>query len=195
MLKKVKEIILKFLDINTEVDKKIKKNKTIDIKKDVFIDRNCIIGDYTYIGPRTIITKSKIARYVSIGSDVKIGLGEHITDRVSLNTFFYKNPYDELTKGECIIEDDVWIGTNVVILRNVKIGRGAVIGAGAVVTKDVEPYSIVVGVPAKFLKYRFSREKIEEIEKSKWWSQDLNEAKNKMLILEKKNEDRISTST
>lgn len=195
MFKKIKRILMKFLDINTNVDKKIRKNKTVDIKEDVLIDNNCIVGDYTYIGPRTIITKSKVGRYVSIGSDVKIGLGEHIIDRVSLNAFFYNSPYEELTKGECIIEDDVWIGTNAIILRNVKIGRGAVVGAGAVVTKNVDPYSVVVGVPAKFLKYRFSKKKIEEIEKSKWWNQDLNEAKNKILILEKKNEDRISTST
>ncbi len=69
-----------------------------------------------------------------------------------------------------IIGHDVWIGHNAIIMPNVQIGNGAIIGSGAVVTHDVEPYSVVVGVPAKPIKKRFSDEIIEKIEKSEWWN-------------------------
>nr|WP_246566018.1 CatB-related O-acetyltransferase [Tissierella simiarum] len=73
-------------------------------------------------------------------------------------------------KDLCIIGNDVWIGSNAVILRGVKVGNGAVIGAGAIVTKDVEPYSIVVGNPARVIKKRFSEQIIESLEKIQWWN-------------------------
>jgi serine acetyltransferase len=66
----------------------------------------------------------------------------------------------------------VWIGCNAVIMEGVKVGNGAVVGAGAIVTKDVKPYEIVVGIPAKHLRYRFDKEIIDNIEKSKWWEKE-----------------------
>jgi len=72
------------------------------------------------------------------------------------------------------IGHDVWIGANAVIMRGVKIGNGAVIAAGAIVNKDVEPYSIVGGVPARHLKYRFDKETIERLLKSEWWNLDIS---------------------
>ena len=69
------------------------------------------------------------------------------------------------SKGNIIVEDDVWIGSNCVILSGVKIGKGSIVGAGSVVTKDVEPYSIVGGSPAKLIKYRFSAEIITALNK------------------------------
>ena len=75
-------------------------------------------------------------------------------------------------KSAPIIGDDVWIGTNVVILPGVHIGQGAIIGAGAVVTKDVPPYACVGGVPAKLLKYRFPKETIEKLLKINWSQKD-----------------------
>lgn len=86
----------------------------------------------------------------------------------------YENSY--LRKNEpVIIGNDVWIGANVVILPGVKIGDGAIIAAGAVVTKDVEDYAIVGGVPAKVIKYRFTREEIEMLKREKWWEWDIEE--------------------
>ena len=70
------------------------------------------------------------------------------------------------------IGNDVWVGANVIILPGVTIVDGAVLAAGAVVTKDVEPYAIVGGVPAKLIKYRFSREKREKLLRIKWWNLD-----------------------
>lgn len=70
------------------------------------------------------------------------------------------------------IGNDVWVGANAIIIAGVNIGNGAIIGAGAVVTKDVPPYAVVGGVPAKIIKYRFSEEQIEELEKIQWWDWD-----------------------
>ena len=74
--------------------------------------------------------------------------------------------FQAFESGPVIIEDDVWLGANVVVLPNVKIGKGAIIGANAVVTKNVAPYSIMGGVPAKFIKYRFSSDDIVEAEQN-----------------------------
>jgi tetrahydrodipicolinate N-succinyltransferase len=72
-----------------------------------------------------------------------------------------------------IIGNDVWIGANAVILDKVKIGDGAVIAAGAIVSKDVKPYTIVGGIPAKPIKKRFSEEEIEKLLEFKWWEKDI----------------------
>ncbi len=76
---------------------------------------------------------------------------------------------DEDKKYQVVIGNDVWIGCNSIILGGIKIGDGAIVGAGAVVTRDVAPYSIVAGVPAKVIKYRFTDEQIEFLDSLKWW--------------------------
>ena len=141
------------------------------------IDNDTIIGDYTFIGKYTGITKSKIGRYCSIGTNVLIGPGEHKLDKFSTSACFYKNAYNELTQKDVIIGNDVWIGSYSIILRGIKIGNGAIIGAGAVVTKDVPDFAVVVGVPAKIIKYRFNEETIRKINLSKWWNYNIDEAK------------------
>ncbi|NCX32965.1 MAG: antibiotic acetyltransferase [Actinobacteria bacterium] len=83
-----------------------------------------------------------------------------------------KNSY---SRGDIIIGDDVYIGANVTIMDNVKIGNGAYIGACTVITKDVPPYAIVCGNPGKVIKYRFTQEQIEKLEKIEWWNRpDVN---------------------
>ncbi len=93
-------------------------------------------------------------------------------------TFANENYFEDLkcdAKGYSItIGNDVWIGSGAYIKSGIVIGDGAVIGAGAVVTKDVEPYAIVGGIPAGVIRYRFSREQIECLLKSRWWENDLN---------------------
>lgn len=138
-------------------------------------DTLIIIGDYTY-GLPTIKkfdnnTRLSIGKFCSIADNVIIFLGgNHREDWITTYPFsgmthIWSDATNIIghpsTKGDVIIGNDVWIGSHVVILSGVKIGDGAVIGAYAVVTKDVEPFSIVAGNPAKFIKYRFEKDKFK----------------------------------
>ena len=137
------------------------------------------IGKYTYISPRSIIQNTTIGNYCSISNDVMCGLGSHPLDMFSTSPLFYRknNPFNiELCSTDKAIEyqfihigNDVWIGAKSMIMDGVTISDGAVVAAGAVVTKDVPPYAVVAGVPAKIIKYRFSEDKIQELIDSEWW--------------------------
>jgi len=110
-----------------------------------------------------------IGNYVSIGGNVLFILGGNhqikcLTSYPLYSKYFNPDPTkDAYSKGPIIIEDEVWIGTNVIVLSGVTIGKGAIIGAGAVVTSDIPPYAIAGGNPARVLKYRFDREVIDKI--------------------------------
>jgi virginiamycin A acetyltransferase len=143
------------------------------------------IGDETYIGFNCFITSSTIGRYCSIANNVSIGVGEHRIYRVSTSSLFYKNPFEKLTEQDCIIGNDVWIGSNAVIRRGVKIGNGAVIGANSFVNKDVGDFEIVAGSPAKLIKKRFDEKTIKIINDSNWWNLDFSDANAKIKELEK----------
>lgn len=157
-------------------------------KKGVFADEETIIGNYNFIGRFSTITKANIGSYCSIAPFVTIGPGEHDLESVSTSERInaYKSEKKSLTDGEVIIGNDVWIGTNVVVLRNVHIGDGAVLAAGSVITKDVPPYAIVGGIPAKIIRYRSIQEKAELLRNINWWDYDPQKAasvlKNKGLI-------------
>lgn len=152
--------------------------------KVILADKDYDIGDHTYGHPKVYDwdegTKLTIGRYCSIADDVTILLGgNHRTDWVTTYPFSAIPEVwpeaKEITghpqsKGGVVIGNDVWIGFGSTILSGVKIGDGAVIAAKSVVTKDVPPYSIVGGLPAKVIKYRFSDEKIEKLLKIKWWN-------------------------
>ena len=139
------------------------------------------VGIFTYTGKNTSITCARIGKYCSISWNVSIGGWDHILDNIStypLYRFHMASQSSERLKSlrykinslpECNIGNDVLISSNVVVLRSVNIGNGAIIGAGSVVNKDVEPYTIVGGVPAKVIRKRFSDERIEFLEKLKWW--------------------------
>lgn len=96
---------------------------------------------------------------IRIGNRVMIG--SHCAVSSLTHDYGEENMKNTLLRTEVVIEDDVWIGGHCVIMRGITIGKGAVVGAGSVVTKDVEPYAIVVGVPAKLLKYRPVEETLE----------------------------------
>lgn len=136
------------------------------------IDDKSIIGSYTYIGDRCSITRACVGRYVSIGNNVSIGPGEHGLKNASTSSHFYKDVYDELTKGDCLIESDVWIGVDAIVLRGVRIGIGAVVAANAVVNRDVPDYAVVAGVPAKIVKYRFDEDRRRVLMSTRWWEED-----------------------
>lgn len=163
----------------------------------VIIQRNNMIydteiGRYTYTGRNTTIWNSKIGKFCSLSWNVNIGGANHDYNRITTHSFLYSNDfglkpvdelgYDRFINEPCIIGNDVWIAAGATICRNVKIGTGAVIGAGAVVTRDVEPYSIVAGVPAKVLKKRFSDDIIEILLRTNWWDLPSDVIKNNYVI-------------
>lgn len=160
--------------------KKKKDYKTgidVSIGKSSKIGTACEIGNYTYIGNFCEVTRATIGNYVSIANNVTIGPGEHPTDTISAHHLFMKNPYEEMTAKDCTIGNDVWIGINSVVRRGVEIGNGAIVGANSYVNKDVPDFAIVVGSPAKLIRYKFPQKIIEKINESKWWEKDADEAK------------------
>ena len=146
------------------------------------------IGDYTYISINAHISNTLIGKFCSIGPNFICGWGIHPIDFVSTNPMFYsvskQNGFSLTNKNkikeqkEIRIGNDVFIGANVTILDGVTIGDGAVIGAGAVVVKDIPPYAVAVGVPAKVIKYRFTPEQIKALLEIKWWDFDETELQN-----------------
>lgn len=135
-----------------------------DIKGNVLL-RNSIIGSYVHIGPNCIINNTTIGDYSSIAPQVQIGGMEHPYWDASSSTYLSDGAKQEYTE----IGHDVWIGAAAIVKAGVKIGNGAVVGANSFVNKDVPPYAIVVGSPAKVYKYRFDDKKIAELESSRYW--------------------------
>lgn len=141
--------------------------------------RHSIIGDYSSIGRYTKITHTEIGKYCALSWDITINAVEHPWNHLTVHSFPYV-PLEHnsfVTKRiqkhkKVIIKNDVWIGANSVIMPGVTIGNGVIIGATSVVTKDIPDYAIVVGVPAKIIKYRFSEDIIKRLLQLKWWDLD-----------------------
>jgi acetyltransferase-like isoleucine patch superfamily enzyme len=148
------------------------------IRKGSEISRNVEIGDFSYIsGPRSYVEAALIGKYCSIARQVTIGVSNHNYKWITTHPILTSPEYgyinmgvDEFQKNPPVIGNDVWVGMNSVIMRGVVIGDGAVIAANSVVTKDVPPYAIVGGNPAKIIKYRFSDKIIEKLMRIKWWN-------------------------
>lgn len=156
-----------------------------------------IIGRRSYTGCDTRIYNSIIGFFCSISWGVTIGGGEHKLNRISTHDFYYSrfsfrdknSKSDDHDRYEDSLEigNDVWIGAGAVILRGITIGDGAVIGANAVVTKDIPPYGIAVGNPAKVIKYRFSKKIINELLELEWWKLSDNILKRYFDLLKSEN--------
>lgn len=179
------------------------KKKNVIFEKNSYVSMDCIfegnnyiagelyqcqLGYGTYVHKNSELKCVKVGRFCAIAENVNIRLFQHPTDFVSVSPCFYRkehtlktfvdeNYYEDLQSNEegfsVVIGNDVWVGQGVSVKSGVRIGDGAVIGAGAVVTKDVEPYAIVAGVPAKIIRYRFSKEQIDALLKIKWWNRDI----------------------
>lgn len=152
--------------------------KNVDIQRFALIYHS-EIRDYSYVGRNFTAWHCNIGKYCSISWNVSIGGANHDYNRITQHAFLYAPQFGFLDsrkeqgynrfEDDCIIGNDVWIGCNAVICRGVHIGDGAVIAAGAVVTKDVEPYTIVGGVPAKIIKKRCSDKLANRMLKIQWW--------------------------
>lgn len=161
------------------------------IGKDTVLS-NVRVGYGTTVNSGSDLADTVIGKFTSLGAGVSTALGSHPIDgkHAALHTSFYssknihgfsytaKDTYacekylDEKNGIRVMIGNDVWIGNRVILIEGVKIGDGAVVAAGAVVTKDVEPYSVYGGVPARKLKDRFPQDKIEKLLELKWWDMD-----------------------
>ena len=161
--------------------KKKKKNlnihETTIISPSARVSNDSSLGRHCYVGNYSDITKTKIGHYVSIANNVSVASGEHYLERISTNSIFYARPYAELTRGDCTIGSDTWIGVDAIVRRGVTIGVGAVIGANSFVNSDVPNFGIVVGSPARLIGFRFPDDEQELILKSEWWELDLEQAK------------------
>ena len=154
-----------------------------EIHKTAKVDCKCALTDvsldrYTYVGSGSDITCTAIGSFCSIASGCQIGGGEHPLNMVSTSPAFLwgrnilRKNFSDIAYEQAkpvTIGNDVWIGANAYIRGGITIGSGAVIGAHAVVTKDVRPYEIVAGCPAKPLRRRFDDETVEKLLELNWW--------------------------
>jgi len=161
-------------------------DKSVFFGGNVYLSNRIGIGKYTYISNNVYINNCLIGKFCSIASNCAIGLDDHNYKVVSNHYFLYKAKYkfikNDLKHSDNItnIGNDVWIGFGAFIKAGVKIGDGSIIGANAVVTKDIPPYAIVGGVPAKIIKYRFPKDIIAKLKRIAWWDWDEKTIKNRI---------------
>jgi phosphonate metabolism protein (transferase hexapeptide repeat family) len=140
-------------------------------------------GDYSYVVSDADIIYSEIGRFCSIAAQTRINPGNHPLDRVALNHFTYRSSayglgeddagfFDRRRGHRVTLGHDVWIGHGAIVLPGVSIGHGAAVGAGAVVSKDLPPFAVAVGVPARVLRFRFAPEIVAALLRIAWWDWD-----------------------
>lgn len=169
----------------SKLGKRLEFESPVSVCNTTFLGVNSI-GYMSYLGANCNLRNTSIGRYCSLASNIYIGSAEHPVHWFSSHPFQYRGSrlFDDfdVVQGQSTfvqptgvtIGNDVWIGERVYICSGVRVGSGAIIAAGAVVTSDVEPYSIVGGVPARVLKYRFSDGVISKFLNSEWWNYDFS---------------------
>lgn len=157
---------------------KIRLGEYSSLRGGVYLSGKIEIGRFSSInGPNVDIyskvNKVIIGNFCSIARNISIQEFNHKMENLSTflisKNLFNENGFDITSKGDIVIGNDVWIGAHSVVLSGVKIGNGAIIAANSVVTKNIPPFAIVGGNPAKIIKYRFNKEVIDQIEDLKWW--------------------------
>lgn len=176
--------------------------------KNIISNPNIEVGDYTYYDDFDDVAnfqknvkyhfdfvgdKLRIGKFCMIASDVTFIMNgaNHLTNSISSYPFAifgddWKNAMDGKnypSKGDTVIENDVWIGYNSIIMPGIKIGNGSIIAANTTVTKNVEPYSIIGGNPSRLIRKRFSEDEIAKLLKISWWDWDIAKITNNVRNL------------
>ncbi len=190
------KIKYRYFQKNVYVSLRAKIGKGVKLEGKNFVGQrttldNVKVGVGTYIGDNNLLINCKIGKFCSLARYIQIIDGRHpssifVSTHPSFFTYghqcgfsyvdqikFEEHSTTSFDGSYCVeIGNDVWIGTNVAILEGVKVGDGAILAAGSLVNKDVPPYAIVGGVPAKVIKYRFSEEEIKWLMELQWWNKD-----------------------
>ena len=158
--------------------------RKVGIYGNVLFGPNVSIGDYSYIHGPGRLSEVTIGKYCGIARDFSVITSNHAYTSFANYPLFHqmnsplhgkkveKDSTHLVDLRDLVIENDVWIGERVTILSGVKIGDGAIVGACSFVNRDIPPYAIAVGVPAKVIRYRFNDEKIGFLEKIRWWDKN-----------------------
>lgn len=176
----IKKITHRYVSVFSIWNKNTTFEKTSALRKGS-ICINSHIGKYSSVGSYSKLINTTIGNYTVIARESRIGLGPHPLNLLTPHSIFYKNnpwgfhpewvaPINFIENKPIIIGSDVWVGSRAIIMDGIKIGNGAIIAAGSVVTKDVPPFAIVGGAPAKLIRYRFPNEVIKRLQEIEWWN-------------------------